>query len=260
MSIQTPPLNLLFSPHLPFFNFYFVIFVFPSLDTPKNCSGMGPFPIPFPELVNIFFLKNSFSFLYNPYKTSYFTKQNTSHQGTGLHYTNLPPLSLQKEESGGEKEAKIKMASKTLLCVLLCALIVPSVEGIDNKVVCACRCCYSGFDCHPFTNGTFQIDSCSECTSGKCEARAATATTLGCTGESRYVISECYNRDAFFPKVCHKKSLSTSLFFPLIFCSGFGQCRVHCLGRLSTKYSGDCTTVATQPRQLHSKNFSTKDK
>eukprot|EP01059_Diplonema_ambulator_P000137 TRINITY_DN10124_c0_g1_i1.p1 TRINITY_DN10124_c0_g1~~TRINITY_DN10124_c0_g1_i1.p1 ORF type:complete len:134 (+),score=10.22 TRINITY_DN10124_c0_g1_i1:47-448(+) len=90
------------------------------------------------------------------------------------------------------------------LLVLLCLLGCSSGEGSEYQMVCVCRCCYLG-DCKPAqSNGTFPTDSCSACTKDRCSSRlGGRNATLGqeCDGDKTFLKAECYNRNAFFPKL-----------------------------------------------------------
>lgn len=47
------------------------------------------------------------------------------------------------------------------------AALTSADKGSQSGVICTCRCCYLG-ECRPFSNATWMMDSCLQCTSDVC--------------------------------------------------------------------------------------------
>ncbi|KAJ9468472.1 endochitinase [Diplonema papillatum] len=91
-----------------------------------------------------------------------------------------------------------------VVTALLLALACGEVQAETHQMVCVCRCCYLG-DCKAIANATAPLDTCTLCTKKKCMQLIANSTDEAAGGclqtANTFVKAECYNRNAFFPKL-----------------------------------------------------------
>eukprot|EP01060_Flectonema_neradi_P010193 TRINITY_DN17307_c0_g1_i1.p1 TRINITY_DN17307_c0_g1~~TRINITY_DN17307_c0_g1_i1.p1 ORF type:complete len:133 (+),score=21.41 TRINITY_DN17307_c0_g1_i1:89-487(+) len=84
------------------------------------------------------------------------------------------------------------------ISLLVSLATISQAEG-SSALVCVCRCC-SPWDCKPM-KGTYQISSCAECTTDQWKKSFPDELDQCVVSEGTFLKAECYNRNAFFPKL-----------------------------------------------------------